>query len=242
MLMNLLVGSEGTMGVITEVTFQIERLPETRLFRAVLFNNIHDALEAGREIMLARLQPAVLRLYDEGIDCGVGEARAGVGPAGRIPDPHLRRLCRDRRGARRDAMKICADHGARDLGPESAEHWWEHRYDFYYPPFSLSLPRMYGTIETVCTIRQYREALLRQERGHREGLRRVECALHRSLLALVPLGRDGIRPLHHRRAAHGRRMKRCNCTTVSGPRRPERPSPTAACSTSTMASASSWAA
>ena len=69
--MNLLVGSEGTMGVITEVTFQIERLPETRVFRSVLFNNIHDALEAGREIMLSRLQPAVLRLYDEASTAGL---------------------------------------------------------------------------------------------------------------------------------------------------------------------------
>src|SRR6476659_9729064 len=51
MLMNLLVGSEGTMGVITEATFQIERMPETRLFSAVLFDDLHDALEAGREIM-----------------------------------------------------------------------------------------------------------------------------------------------------------------------------------------------
>ena len=57
MLMNLLLGSEGTMGVITEATFQIERLPETRLFRAVLFDDLHDALEAGREIMLAGCSP-----------------------------------------------------------------------------------------------------------------------------------------------------------------------------------------
>src|SRR5581483_9803795 len=66
MLMNFLVGSEGTMGVITSATFQIERMPEHRIYRAVLFDNLHDALEAGREIMLARLQPAVLRLYDDG--------------------------------------------------------------------------------------------------------------------------------------------------------------------------------
>jgi len=48
-------------------------------------------------------------------------------------------------------MAICAELGARDLGRESGEHWWEHRYDFYYPPLGLSLPKMYGTVETVCT-------------------------------------------------------------------------------------------
>lgn len=50
-LMNFLVGSEGTMGVITEATMQIEHMPETRLFRAVLFDDLNKALEAGRRIM-----------------------------------------------------------------------------------------------------------------------------------------------------------------------------------------------
>ena len=49
------------------------------------------------------------------------------------------------------ALKICADLGGRDLGEHSAKEWWEHRYDFYYPPLGLSLPKMYGTLETVTT-------------------------------------------------------------------------------------------
>ncbi len=150
MLMNLFLGSEGTMGVITEATFQIERPPETRLFRAVLFDNIHDALDAGREIMLARLQPAVLRLYDEGSTASLIKRVLNLDLQGAYlififdgyPEIAAAQLAR--------AQQICAAHGARDLGPDSAEHWWEHRYDFYYPPLGLSLPKMYGTIETVC--------------------------------------------------------------------------------------------
>jgi len=150
MLMNLLVGSEGTMGVITEVTFQVERLPETRVFRSVLFNNIHDALEAGREIMLSRLQPAVLRLYDEASTAGLVKRVLGLDLEGAYLVLIFDGFEEIAEAQARRSMNICADHGARDLGPESAEHWWEHRYDFYYPPFVLSLPRMYGTIETVC--------------------------------------------------------------------------------------------
>jgi alkyldihydroxyacetonephosphate synthase len=151
MLMNLLVGSEGTMGVITGATFQIERMPETRLFRAVLFEDLHDALEAGREIMLARLQPSVLRLYDEGSTASLIKRVLELDLQGaylilifdgyaEIAEAQLTR-----------AMKICEGRGAQDLGEESAEHWWAHRYDFYYPPLGLSLPKMYGTIETVTT-------------------------------------------------------------------------------------------
>jgi alkyldihydroxyacetonephosphate synthase len=150
MLMNLLVGSEGTMGVITEVTFQIERLPEERVFRAVLFDDIHNALEAGRGIMLGRLQPAVMRLYDQASTASLIKRVLGLDLEGaymvlvfdgyeEIASAQLAR-----------AMRICTEFGAKDLGPESAEHWWEHRYDFYYTPYGLSLPKMYGTIETVC--------------------------------------------------------------------------------------------
>jgi alkyldihydroxyacetonephosphate synthase len=41
--------------------------------------------------------------------------------------------------------------GARDLGREPGERWWNHRYDFYYPPLGFHLPAMYGTVETVAT-------------------------------------------------------------------------------------------
>jgi alkyldihydroxyacetonephosphate synthase len=49
------------------------------------------------------------------------------------------------------AMEICAALGGQDLGREPGEKWWDHRYDFYYPPKSLKLPWMYGTTETVTT-------------------------------------------------------------------------------------------
>ncbi len=48
-------------------------------------------------------------------------------------------------------MAICDALGARDLGREPGERWWDHRYDFYYPPHTLHLPAMYGTVETVST-------------------------------------------------------------------------------------------
>jgi alkyldihydroxyacetonephosphate synthase len=150
MLMNLLVGSEGTMGVITEATFQIERMPETRLFRAMLFDDLHSALEAGREIMLQRLQPAVLRLYDEASTASLIKRVLDLDLKGAYLNMIFDGFG-DIAGAQMArAMKICAEHGAQDLYSEPAEHWWEHRYDFYYPPLSIALPKMYGTIETVC--------------------------------------------------------------------------------------------
>ncbi len=165
MLMNLLIGSEGTMGVITEATFQIERLPETRVFRSALFDNIHDALEAGREIMLQRLQPAVLRLYDEASTAGLVKRVLGLDLQGAyliLIFDGFKEIA-EAQAAR--AMKVCEERGARDLGPDSAEHWWEHRYDFYYPPFGLSLPKMYGTIETVCKFENIEQLYLAKKQA-----------------------------------------------------------------------------
>ena len=49
------------------------------------------------------------------------------------------------------AGEICHRHNGRDLGSEAGQQWWEHRHDFYYPPFVKALPRLYGTTETVTT-------------------------------------------------------------------------------------------
>ena len=60
----LWLGAEGTFGIITEASMQVEYLPEARLLRAVLFENLSNAIEAGRLMMTRRLEPFVIRLYD----------------------------------------------------------------------------------------------------------------------------------------------------------------------------------
>lgn len=64
-ILQLFVGAEGSFGIITEATMRLERIPEVRRFRSYLFPNMKAGLEAGRRIMLDRLQPLVIRLYDE---------------------------------------------------------------------------------------------------------------------------------------------------------------------------------
>jgi alkyldihydroxyacetonephosphate synthase len=166
---NLFIGSEGTLGVITEATFQIERLPETRLFRGLLFEDLHNALEAGRQIMLSRLQPTVLRLYDEASTVSLVKRVLNLDLKGAflnvifdgfedIATPQFKR-----------ALKICADLGGRDLGEHSAQEWWEHRYDFYYPPLGLALPKMYGTLETVATFDNIEKLYWAKKKAIEEG-------------------------------------------------------------------------
>lgn len=60
----ILVGSEGTLGIITSAELRVHPLPETHVFRGWKFKCLPDGLAAMRRIMQAGLKPNVLRLYD----------------------------------------------------------------------------------------------------------------------------------------------------------------------------------
>jgi alkyldihydroxyacetonephosphate synthase len=165
----LFMGSEGTLGIITKVTMQLDYLPESRLLRALLFEDLNDALEAGRRIMTRRLDPFVIRLYDP--DSTRSRVRKILGyeldgaymVMGFDGDPDIAAL------QERKALEIASELNATDLGREPGEKWWDHRYDFYYPPQSLKLPWMYGTTETVTTYDKIENLYWSEKRAIEEG-------------------------------------------------------------------------
>jgi alkyldihydroxyacetonephosphate synthase len=64
-LTQLFVGSEGTLGVITQARLRIHPLPPAQERRAFGFSSFVAGLEACRRVMRRGATPAVLRLYDE---------------------------------------------------------------------------------------------------------------------------------------------------------------------------------
>ena len=151
-LLQLFVGSEGTLGVITEATMRVDPLPEVRRFRSFLFDDMQTGLEAGRRIMTARLRPCVIRLYDQRstikvvkdvlkLDVSSG-AYMVVGMDGFKEFVDLEEAT---------VRAMCTDLGGQDMGQEAGLHWWEHRYNPYFPPRQKGLPHLYGTTDTVCT-------------------------------------------------------------------------------------------
>jgi alkyldihydroxyacetonephosphate synthase len=64
-ILQVLVGSEGTFGIITEATMRLRMLPSHRSFRGYMFERASAGCEAMRRVMQRELRPAVLRLYDE---------------------------------------------------------------------------------------------------------------------------------------------------------------------------------
>jgi alkyldihydroxyacetonephosphate synthase len=63
-LVPLVVGSEGTLAVVTAATLRLHCAPEVRAFRAFSFPTTKHGWEAMRAMFQAGLRPAVSRLYD----------------------------------------------------------------------------------------------------------------------------------------------------------------------------------
>jgi alkyldihydroxyacetonephosphate synthase len=64
-LTQLFVGSEGTLGIITEGRFRVHAIPGGEGRRAFGFASFADGLDACRRILRRGATPAVLRLYDQ---------------------------------------------------------------------------------------------------------------------------------------------------------------------------------
>jgi alkyldihydroxyacetonephosphate synthase len=60
-----LVGSEGTLGIITRATVTVRPAPELRLYRGWSFPRVAAGCEAIRRLLQRNLRPACVRLYDE---------------------------------------------------------------------------------------------------------------------------------------------------------------------------------
>lgn len=63
-LVPLVVGSEGTLGIVTRARLRLHAAPRTRVFSAWSFGTTEQGWEAMRELFQAGLRPAVSRLYD----------------------------------------------------------------------------------------------------------------------------------------------------------------------------------
>ena len=109
-LLELLVGSEGTLGVITEATLGVHARPEHRRYEAWSFASFAAGAEAFRALAQAGAAPDVSRLSDAG-ETGLALAQAAAG--GALGPRGLGRYLRWR-GHRRPCLAIVGWEGARD--------------------------------------------------------------------------------------------------------------------------------
>jgi alkyldihydroxyacetonephosphate synthase len=121
-LTQLFVGSEGTLGVITEARLRVHPLPPVERRAAYAFDSFADGLDACRRILRRGATPAVLRLYDD------VETKRGY----QLDDWHLLIVLDEGDEAVVDGvMRVVAEEcaSAEPMPDELVGRWLSHRND-----------------------------------------------------------------------------------------------------------------
>lgn len=141
---SLFLGSEGTLGIVTEVTTRIFPVRPWRRLETVEFGDVDAGLAAMRAITRAGLKPFLVRFYD------VDEARHAMRDADYdrcvmfLGFEGMQPLAEAEHAL---VTGLCVGCGGRPVGPAGAEGWMARRYDFSAVENVLADPG--GVAETI---------------------------------------------------------------------------------------------
>ncbi len=151
-LRQVFIGSEGTLGIITEATLRLFPIPEERRFRSISFPDVRSGLEAIRKIFRAGILPSIVRLYDP------EDAALSFSMHFEFEEGHCMLLLAFDGPPKKieidedQSVQICLEMNGLDHGEGPSKHWWEHRYDMYYPTRLTTSGYAIGdTIDIVAT-------------------------------------------------------------------------------------------
>ncbi|MDQ4125383.1 MAG: FAD-binding oxidoreductase, partial [Actinomycetota bacterium] len=120
---SLMIGSEGTLGIVTEADLRVTPLPEKRTDLCLRFEHMSDGVAACRKVAQSDVRPTLVRLYDAE-DAAIFLRHFLRHFPDEPPGPLLL-LSFDG-----DRAEAAADLCGGSRGDTSlVEHWWEHRND-----------------------------------------------------------------------------------------------------------------
>ncbi|MDQ5815348.1 MAG: FAD-binding oxidoreductase [Actinomycetota bacterium] len=119
----LMLGSEGTLGIVTEATLRVSPIPEGRADAALTFDHMNEAVAACRALAQSDLRPTMARLYDKE-DASIFLRHHEDPPEGPLLLLSFDGFVHDDRA--RAARELV---GGRDADPSFVAHWWAHRND-----------------------------------------------------------------------------------------------------------------
>ncbi len=146
----LLLGAEGTLGIITEASLKVWPYPEKRALMSYAFEDLKDCLESIRKILRKGAFPAVVRIYDKTETArhfyktkkAKGKCIVVLVMEG---DKELVDL------EEKVSQAVCKEQGGTECGEEPVLHWFDTRFDVHQS--SEFLPRDFigDTIEISVT-------------------------------------------------------------------------------------------
>lgn len=134
-LVRLLVGSEGTLAVVTEATLRLSGIPEEYSAAVATFGTVRQAAAAVADIMASGLEPTALELLDENaaaVIAAEGRVRLAVRPTlfVEFSGSHAAGLAADVAQTR----ELCAGQGCLEftsgVGRAERHRLWEARHGF----------------------------------------------------------------------------------------------------------------
>jgi len=146
----LLLGSEGILGIITEATLRIFPFPEKRVLLSFAFEEIEKPLEAVRKILRRGFRPAVVRIYDE------AEVRLHFRNLKELEGKTvlLFVLEGDAKLTELEAEVVteeCQKEGGFSKGEEPVKHWLKTRFDVHLVAEMIKAGAVIDTIEIAST-------------------------------------------------------------------------------------------
>jgi D-lactate dehydrogenase (cytochrome) len=152
-LTRLFVGSEGTLGILTEVSLRLYGLPESIAAAVVCFPDVRSAVDAAIDAVQAGLPVARLELLDEVM-------MAAVNRFSKLDHPEQPTLFLEFHGSRRgveeqaaEAGEIVRERGGGDfrwaLGEAERERLWQARHQAFYAALAMR-PGAKGWTTDVC--------------------------------------------------------------------------------------------
>lgn len=149
----LFVGSEGTLGLFTELTLRVYGIPEQELAARATFPTIDQAVEAVNSLMAAGLQLARVELIDEQSIQQVNKAKATDYP---IAPTLFLELHGNEAGLAQDVQfmqELLSEHGVMELAFEqdtkARNQLWEARHYMAYA-FNHGFPGKKMMVTDVC--------------------------------------------------------------------------------------------
>ncbi|CAK9322942.1 unnamed protein product [Citrullus colocynthis] len=152
-LTRLMIGSEGTLGIITEITLRLQKLPEHSVVAMCNFPSIKDAADVAIATMLSGIQVSRMELMDE------VQVRAINNANGKnLPEtPTLMFEFTGTEAYSREqtqiVQKIVSEHNGSDFvfaeDPEAKKELWKIRKEALWACFAL-VPHFEAMITDVC--------------------------------------------------------------------------------------------
>lgn len=134
-LRELFVGSEGALGVITEVTVRVHPVPETTVYQAWSFPDFATGASALREVAQTGAGPTVLRLSDE-VETSLNLARAtesgGAKVSGCLAVTTIEGTAGHVESRRAELEPLLRAAGGAALGEKPAQEWAHGRFSAPY--------------------------------------------------------------------------------------------------------------